>query len=74
MRHHSAVRSGVSHRKFAGLLIIAGLAAVILGFFAYPREKVQSRFTRASVRLVGALINSRMIASTFRTSGCFWNS
>jgi hypothetical protein len=44
------------------------------GFFAYPREKVQSRFTRASVRLVGALINSRMIASTFRTSGCFWNS
>ena len=29
MRHHSAVRSGVSHRKFAGLLIIAGLAAVI---------------------------------------------
>ena len=29
MRHHSAVRSGVSPRKFAGLLIIAGLAAVI---------------------------------------------
>src|SRR5262245_56286579 len=29
MRHHVAVRSGVSHRRFAGLLIVAGLAALI---------------------------------------------
>ena len=61
MRHHFAVCSGVSHRRFAGLLIVAGLAAIIFagGDDADADPFANATFSDWSAPInLGAVINS----------------